>query len=125
MSTRRNQLYNFMSSLRWIARSLVIFCIGILILFLFSLGLDILYVAEKDMAVLLLLVLGFISGLVLALLDEAKRGGALAVFSMAAFCLVYGSTLEGSISQLVWICIFATPGLLFLLYGAVSSLHES
>ena len=125
MFTPRNYEYNFICSLRWVARSLTVFCIGTLILFLFSLGLDLLLVAWEDMVVMLIFLLGFFSGSILAWLDEAKGGGALALLSVAAFYLVYGSALERSISQLIWICIFASPGLLFLLYGEVSSRNES
>ena len=116
----KNHESNFTSYLYWAARSLVVFCIGILILFVSSLGLDLLYVADSDVALMLLFLFGFLAGAMLAWMDEPKRGGALAILSVAGFYLTYLSAIGGSIRQLIWIFIFALPGLLFLLYGLIS-----
>lgn len=124
MFMSRNHQYNFLLSLRCAAWNLGVFCIGMFLLFLFSLALDLLYVADENPAVMLILLLGFLSGLVLAWLDEPKGGGALAILSLAAFYFAYRPALGGSFKQLVWICIFASPALLFLLYGAISSLKK-
>lgn len=123
MSTSGNE-DNLMFILLWVARCLAVFCTVTLLHFIFSLRLDLLYIPWEAMAVILLFLLGFLSGLILAWHDEAI-GGALAVLSVAAFCLVYGHALEGSIRQVAWIRIFAAPGLLFLLHSAAYSLGES
>ena len=120
----RNHLSNIMVALRWAARSLVIFCLGILLFFLLGLGLDLLYVAGEDIVIILFLLFIFLGGLVLAWLDEVKEGCALALLSVAIFYLSYGSTPGSSTSQLLWALIFTSRALLFLLYGAVSSLAE-
>jgi hypothetical protein len=78
----------------------------------------------KEIGAMLLFPLGLLVGLILGWQEEIK-GGALAVGSIAAFYLVYGLALSGSIRQGWWFLIFAIPGFLFLLYGFLSSLNHT
>jgi hypothetical protein len=81
--------------------------------------LDLSAVAWDELGALLLFPLGLLVGLILGWHEEMK-GGALAMFSIGAFYLIYGLALNGSINQGWWILIFAVPGFLFLLYGLLS-----
>lgn len=111
----------FLFLLRWTARSLSAVSIGTILLFIFGEGsLDLSGVAWEEIGAMLLFPLGLLVGLILAWQEEIK-GGALAVFSIAAFYLVYGLALNGSIRQGWWFLIFAIPGFLFLLYGVLSN----
>ena len=113
----------FLFVLRWSARILGSFCIGVLLFFIFSAGPNLLYFGWEDLGIILLLVLGFLSGLILAWSDEAK-GGALAASSVVIFYFVLGFPLERSFRLAAWTLLFSLPGFLFLLYGAASSLSR-
>ncbi|MGB7210567.1 MAG: hypothetical protein WBD27_18070 [Pyrinomonadaceae bacterium] len=78
----------------------------------------------KEIGAMLLFPLGLLVGLILGWQEEIK-GGALAVGSIAAFYLVYGLALSGSIRQGWWFLIFAIPGFLFLLYGLLSRFRSN
>ncbi len=108
--------------LRWTARTLSAVSIGTILLFIFGEDtLDLSGVAWEELGALLLFPLGLLAGLILGWQEEVK-GGALAVGSIAAFYLIYGLVLSGSIRQGWWFLIFAIPGFLFLLYGVISTL---
>ena len=78
---------NFLFILRWTARILGAISIAVLLLFIFGKGLSLSKVTWEEMGTILLFPLGLITGLILAWQEEIK-GGALAVFSVAAFYLV-------------------------------------
>ena len=120
MFAPRHYENNFLYTLRWIARILSMFCIGVLLLFVFSEGLNLSNITWEERGVTLLFPLGLLAGLILGWQEEVK-GGVLAVVSVAAFYLVYDLALGGSIRQGAWILLFAIPGLLFLLHGFLSS----
>lgn len=120
MFTPRHYENNFLFALRWMARILSMFCIGVLLLFIFGGGLDLSNVTWEELGVSLLVPLGLLSGLVLAWQEEIK-GGALAVASVAAFYLIYDLALGGSMRQGSWILLFGIPGLLFLIHGIAAS----
>ena len=100
--------------------------VSIAILLLFMFGSDV-YPSRftwEEIGVILLMPLGLITGLILGWQEEAK-GGALAVFSVAAFYLAYGLALKGSFIEGWWILFFLLPGSLLLLYAALLSSSRS
>ena len=124
MFAPRQHENTFLFLLRWAARTLSAVSIGTILLFIFGEGsLDFSTSSWKEIGAMLLFPLGLLVGLILGWQEEIK-GGALAVGSIAAFYLVYGLALSGSIRQGWWFLIFAVPGFLFLLYGLLSSLNH-
>ena len=120
MFTPRHYENNFLFTLRWTARILSMFCIGVLLLLIFGGVLDLSIVTWEELGVVLLFPLGLLSGLILGCEEEVK-GGVLAVASVAAFYLVYDLALGGSMRQGAWILLFGIPGVLFLIHGIASS----
>jgi hypothetical protein len=96
------------------------FCIGILLLFIFSEVLDLSGITWEELGVILLFPLGLLSGLILGWEEEVK-GGVLAVASVVAFYLIYDLALGGSMRQGAWILLFGIPGLLFLIHGLLAA----
>jgi hypothetical protein len=120
MFTTRSGEDNFIIIIRWAARTLGALCIGAMLLFIFSVGPNLMYVGWEDLGVILLFPLGFLTGLILAWQEEIK-GGVLAIASVIAFYLLYDLAFGGSMRQGAWILFFAVPGLLFLMHGLLSS----
>ena len=119
MFAPRHYENNFLFALRWTARILSVFGIGILLLFIFGEVLDVSKATWKELAIILLFPLGLLSGLILGWEEEVK-GGALAVVSVVLFYLVYDVAIGGSMRG-AWVLLFGIPGLLFLIHGLVTS----
>ena len=98
--------------------------VAILFLFLFANGLDLAEFSWEQSGVILILPLGFMTGLILGWKQEAK-GGALAILNVAVFYLAYGILLKGDFSEGLWILFFLIPGSLLILYSALLSWRVS
>lgn len=97
--------------LRWAARILSVVSIGAILLFIFSVGIDIAKLTWGEVGVLVLFPLAFLSGLILGWEEELK-GGALTMASLGLLLLVLGGPVAA-----IWFPILAIPGLLYLTYG--------
>ena len=115
----------FLHILRLVARAASVVCIAIILLFFIGEGIDFGSVDAKEWVGLLFFPLGVFVGLVLAWREEVL-GGIITIASVAAFYLIYGLLLSGSIRQGWAILPFLVPGVLFVLYGvfAMTALHH-
>lgn len=108
---------NSLFFLRWSARITGAFSVAMLLLFMFGEESGSWSrITGKQAIGMLFFPLGLISGLILGWQEE-KWGGLLAVVSVAAFYVIYGLVLNGSMQLGWWFLVFAAPGFLFLLYG--------
>jgi hypothetical protein len=98
---------------RWTARLLSLLSIGVLLLFFIGEGFNPLHLAPRELLLSVFFPIGVLLGMGLAWRWEAL-GGALTLFSFAAF---YGVHWLGSghVPRGVFLALFASPGLLFLL----------
>jgi hypothetical protein len=110
--------------LRLSARILAVACLAILLLFLFGENLVWSKITAAQLLGFLFFPIGLIIGLILAWREELL-GGAIAVGCIAAFYLVYGLMLNGTLALGWWFIFFAIPGILFLIYGVVKTPGKS
>lgn len=104
--------------LRWAARVLGAFCVGVLLLFFFGEEFDTSKIGVIDLVGLLFFPLGLIVGLVLGWQEEFW-GGLIAAASVAGLYLIWGPIAHGSIFLGWWFLVFTIPGVLFLIYGVM------
>ena len=114
---------NFLYALRWTARVLGLTSVAILMLFLLGEG-SLTRISPKEGIGLLFFPFGLIIGLILGWWKELI-GGAIAVGSVAGFYLIYELLMNGSWPKGPWFAVFATPGVLFLLYGILAVVRNS
>lgn len=107
-------LFHFI--LRWTARvsSLIVF--AILLLFYISDGSDVSSIDTKQIIGLIFFPVGLLAGFALSWHSELP-GGLLSMVSTAAFYLIYGLLLNGSLDQGIAFLVFTIPSFLFALYG--------
>lgn len=110
--------------LRWTARLASVVCLAIIILFFFGEGFDPRSVETKEWVGFVFFPVGVFVGLVLAWSEEGL-GGAIVIFSVIAFYLVYGWLLSGRLWQGWAFLPFLLPGVLFLIYKFISSHVDS
>lgn len=103
--------------LRWAARALSVFSVGVLLLFFIGEGFDPSDVTLRQWAALLLFPVAVVAGMVVAWRRE-ELGGWVSVAGFAAF-YIYSLLLNGGIPRGLAFLILAAPGFLFLLYGLV------
>ena len=106
-------------ALRLLARGASVVCIAIILLFLFGEGFNFGSVTGKQWVGLLFFPVMVFVGLVLAWREEAV-GGIISIIGIAGIYLVYGLLLNGSIWQGWAFLPFLVPGVLFVLYKALS-----
>jgi hypothetical protein len=118
MFTPRSDEDLFHFILRWIARisSLVIF--AILLLFYVSDSPDLSSLNTKEMIGMVFFPVGLLLGFAWSWHSELP-GGLLSIVSTAAFYVVYGLILNGSLDQGVAFLVFTMPAFLFAAYGLI------
>jgi len=109
----------FLFILRWLARSLGMTSITILLLFLFGEEGSFSSITPNQAVGLFFFPFGLIVGLILSWWQEIY-GGAITVVSILGFYFIYELLINGSWPRSWWFAIFATPGALFLLYGILA-----
>ena len=102
------------TTLRWSARILSIFVVGILLVFAFGEGLNLSHFTARELLLFVFFPLGFFVGMVVAWWREGLGGG-ITVGSLAAFYLV-DRLLSSSFPRGWAFVALAVPGFLFLLY---------
>ena len=117
MSSPRANETRLLFFLRWTARITGALSVAMLFLFMFGEESGSWSRITGSQAIgMLFFPLGLMSGLILGWQEE-KWGGLVAVVSVAAFYVVYGLILNGSLQLGWWFLVFAGPGFPFLLYG--------
>lgn len=111
-------LFHFI--LRWTARvsSLIVF--AILLLFYISDGSDVSSIDTKQLIGLVFFPIGLLAGFALSWHSELT-GSVLSIVSTAAFYLMYGLILNGSLDQGIAFLVFTLPAFLFALYGMTAA----
>jgi hypothetical protein len=120
MFTPRSHENRFLFLLRWFARASSAIGIAFLLLFMFGNGLDLTHASWQEKGIILLFPIGLLSGLILGWQEETL-GGALAIFSVWTFYVIYRTYLNDSGNPDWWIVLFSIPGFLFMLHGLLSS----
>lgn len=100
--------------LRWSARVLSIFAVGVVLLFAFGEGMNLSQFTAHELVLFLFFPLGVCLGMALAWRWEGLGGG-LTVASLAGFYLVH-RLLSSSFPTGFAFIVLAAPGFLFLLY---------
>lgn len=103
-------------AVRWTARLASVVCLAIIFLFYVGEGIDFARVQPAEYVGLGFFPLGVMIGLVLAWREELG-GGLIAVLSVAAFYLIYGGIISGSVFQGWAFLPFLVPAVLFVIYG--------
>jgi hypothetical protein len=124
MFAPRQNESGFMFAVRWTARLLSAISIGALLLIMFSGGTSLSPATWKEVGLLLLFPLGLLIGLVLGWQEE-RKGGALALLSVASFYLAYGLLLQRPFTEVSWVLLFLAPGLTQLFYGVLRTFPHS
>ena len=110
---------SLLHALRLVARAASVVCIAIILLFLFGEGFNFGSVTAKQWAGFMFFPVMTFVGLVLAWQEEAV-GGIISIIGIAGIYLVYGLLLNGTL-RLGWAFLpFLVPGILFVLYKALS-----
>lgn len=107
--------------LRWTAR--ILSAASLLLLLAFATGEDGIHpsrVAAREWVGLFFFPFGVAIGMVVGWWNE-KVGGLIAVTSLAAFYLIYGGLVRGSMALGWYFVLFTLPGFLFLLSGLLRS----
>jgi|KBSSwiStaDraftv2_1062776.scaffolds.fasta_scaffold3542243_1 hypothetical protein len=118
MFASRQHENDILFAIRWTAHSLSAVSIGALLLLIFSNRVSLSVLTWEETGLMLLFPVGLVVGLILGWHEEGK-GGAIAVFSVAAFYVWYGLMVNRSFIEASWVLLFLIPGLLLLLYGAL------
>lgn len=116
MFTKRENEEMALFILRWSGRVLGLMVLFLLTLFYFTGDVGSTEITIREYIGLLFFPVGLVIGFVVGWRNELA-GGMISVLSVAAFYLVYGMLLSGSIRQGSAFMIFAIPGVLFLTYG--------
>lgn len=122
MLTKRENEGMFLFILRWSARILGLAVVLLLVLFYLGEGIDLHSVAAREYIGFLFFPIGLVLGIAVGWHDELI-GGSISAGSTAAFYLIYGALLSGSIMQGSAFLVFTIPGFLFLLHGLFSRIH--
>lgn len=120
MFTPRNNEDTPKFILRWAARVCSVLVFMILMLLYVGGNLILSQVGPGEIVGLIFFPFGLLAGFALGWHDELF-GGFLSVLSAAAFYLIYGLLLNGSIDQGWAVLVLTVPGLLFLAYGLIHS----
>jgi integral membrane sensor domain MASE1 len=120
MFTQRENEETLMFALRIAARVTSVVVFLILLLFYIGEGLSLTNTNRNEFIGLLFFPVGLVAGFALGWHDELW-GGIIAICSTAAFYVIYGLALSGSIDQGWAFLVFTIPGALFLLYGLIHS----
>ncbi len=105
--------------LRLTAKMMSLVTIIFILLFLLGEGIDTTKIELKEWIGFLFFPVGLIVGLVIAWRNEGL-GGAISMFNLLAFYLIYGLILNGRIWQGWTFILFATPSFLFFAYWLFS-----
>ena len=105
----------FLHGLRLVARAAAVVCLALIILFVFGEGFDIRNMTATEMIGMLFFPIGVFVGLVMGWREEGI-GGWIVVGSIAAFYVIYGWLLNGTMRQGWTFLLFLIPGILFLVY---------
>ena len=116
MFTKRENEETALFILRWSGRVFGLTVLFLLALFYLTGGVGATEITIRQYIGLLFFPVGLAIGFVVGWRNELA-GGMISVLSVAAFYLVYGLLLSGSIRQGSAFLIFAVPGVLFLSYG--------
>lgn len=114
----------FLFILRWSARIIGLAVLLLLVLFYLGEGVDLRGVAAREYIGFLFFPVGLVVGIAVGWRDELI-GGLISASSTAAFYLIYGALLSGSIMQGSAFLVFSIPGFLFLAYGLFDRIHLS
>ncbi len=118
MFTKRENEQTALFILRWSARVLGLMVLFLLTLFYFTGGVGSTEITAREYVGLLFFPVGVAIGFIVGWRNELV-GGMISVLSVAAFYLLYGLMLSGSMRQGFAFIIFAIPGILFLTYGVL------
>ncbi len=102
-----------LTALRWSARMLSIFSVGVVLLFVFGEGFNLAHFTVRELILSLFFPLGVCLGMILAWRWEGWGGG-ITVASLAAFYLAHRLMSPGFPRGLALV-VLAAPGFLFLL----------
>jgi hypothetical protein len=103
--------------LRWLARALSLFSVGVILLFLVGEGFDPSEVSLRQWAALVMFPGAVVGGMIVAWRREGL-GGAITVTGLLALYL-YSFFLNGVLPRGPYLLILSAPGFLFLLYWFV------
>ena len=118
MFTQHEHEVTAMFVLRIAARVTSVLVFLILLLFYIGEGLSLANTNLNEFVGLLFFPVGLIFGFAIGWHDELW-GGITSILSTAAFYLIYGFLLSGSIHQGWAFLVFTIPGVLFLVYGLI------
>lgn len=116
MFSQREHESTLLFAERWAARLASVVCLAIIFLFFAGEGFDLGAVRAAEYVGLAFFPVGVLIGLVLAWQEELI-GGIISIVSIAAFYIVYGLILSGSLWQGWAFLPFLVPGILFVIYG--------
>ncbi len=111
--------------LRWTARILSVASLSLLLAFIFGDdGIKPSRVTAQEWVGLAFFPFGVAIGMLIGWWNE-KLGGIISVASLAAFYVIYGGLVRGSMAMGWFFVLFALPGFLFLLSGLLkTSVHK-
>jgi hypothetical protein len=112
MNPLQSETFNFAQILHWLARSLSVVSIFILILFVIGEGFNPAALRSKEWILMIFFPIGVIVGMAVAWRREGL-GGAIAVVSLIAFYLAH-LLFSGEFPRGWAFLAFASPGFLFL-----------
>lgn len=105
---------NWLDLLRWTARILSIISAGMLLLFILGEEFNPAKITAREWIGLLFFPIGVVIGLIVGWWREGT-GGAITIFSLLAFYLIFGWLLNHEWLG-GWFIVFAAPGFLFFIY---------
>ncbi|CAN5559503.1 hypothetical protein BH10ACI3_BH10ACI3_10190 [soil metagenome] len=117
MFTKRENEETLLFVLRAAGRVLSLAVLFVLLMFYLSEGGNT-EIAFREVVGLLFFPVGLVIGLMVGWRNE-MAGGMISMLSVAAFYVIYGSVLSGTLQQGWAFLVFAIPGLLFLAYGVL------
>jgi hypothetical protein len=114
MVNQRESKYRLLFLVRWAARVLSVFSVGIILLFIIGEGFSPLKIKPTEWLGFIFFPLGISLGMIVAWWKEGL-GGSITVGSLCIFYLM-NFILSGSLPKGWAFLVFAFPGLLFLIY---------
>ena len=112
MNSFQAETFNFAQILHWVARSLSVVSIFVLLLFVVGEGFNPAALRSREWALMIFFPIGVIAGMAVAWSREGL-GGAIAVVSLIAFYLMH-LLFSGGFPRGWAFVAFASPGFLFL-----------